>query len=64
MILPIFGILLLGTVMFIFLRKDGLKMTHAIVCALFGFYLAGTTLVPTIQATGTSLATVLGGFRF
>lgn len=42
MILSISGVVLLGIIVFIFFRKDGLKGTHAIICALFGFYLAET----------------------
>ncbi|MDB1090374.1 hypothetical protein PJ985_22760 [Streptomyces sp. ACA25] len=61
MVLSISGVVLLGVVMFLFWRKDGLKLSHAAVCALFGFYLAGTALAPGIQAGGASLASLLGG---
>lgn len=41
MVLSISGVVLLGIICFLFFKKDGMKATHAIVCALFGFFLAG-----------------------
>ncbi|QPP05056.1 MULTISPECIES: hypothetical protein [Streptomyces] len=64
MILSISGVLLLGFIIFLFTRKDGLKISHALVCALFGFYLAGTALAPSIKAGGASLAGLLSGLKF
>ncbi|WP_228979305.1 hypothetical protein [Streptomyces sp. DH12] len=32
----------------VFLRSGGLKLSHAVVCALLGFFLAGTSLAPSI----------------
>ncbi|MFC7216933.1 hypothetical protein ACFQLX_01910 [Streptomyces polyrhachis] len=61
MILSVSGVLLLGIVVFLFFRKDGLKFSHALICALFGFYLAGTAIAPGIHAGGESLAQLLGG---
>ncbi|GAB2694745.1 hypothetical protein [Kitasatospora kifunensis] len=63
MILSISGIVLFGTIAFLFFRRDGLKVSHALVCALFGFYLAGTAIAPSIQAGGASLANLLGGIK-
>ncbi|MEU3947159.1 hypothetical protein [Streptomyces sp. NPDC029526] len=64
MILSISGVVLLGIVLFIFCRKDGLKPVHAIVAMLFGFYLASTAIAPSIKAGGESLASLLGGIKF
>jgi len=64
MILSISGVVLLGVLIIAFFRKDGMKVSHAIVCALFGFYLAGTAIAPSIRAGGASLASLLGGIRF
>lgn len=64
MVLSISGVVLLGIIVFLLFRKDGLKPSHAIVCALFGFYLAGTALAPGIKAGGASLASLLGGIKF
>jgi hypothetical protein len=63
-ILSVSGVVLLGIVVFLFFRKDGLKLSHAVVCALFGFYLAGTAIAPSIKAGGASLASLLGGIKF
>ncbi|MBO8200045.1 hypothetical protein ACH4RA_25705 [Streptomyces smyrnaeus] len=64
MILSISGVVLLGLIVFLFFRKDNLKVSHALVCALFGFYLAGTAMAPSIKAGGESLASLLGGLKF
>ncbi|MFE9451522.1 hypothetical protein [Streptomyces sp. NPDC006739] len=64
MILSISGVMLLGTVVFLFFRKDGLKGSHACTSALFGFYLASTGIAPSIKAGGESLASLLGGIKF
>ncbi|HEV7626196.1 MAG TPA: hypothetical protein VGO89_06835 [Streptomyces sp.] len=64
MVLTVSGVLLLGFIVFLFTRKDGLKFSHALVCALFGFYLAGTSIAPGIKAGGASLASLLGGIKF
>ena len=63
MILSVSGVVLLGIIVFLFFRKDGLKPSHAIVCALFGFYLAASALAPSIQAGGASVASLLGGIN-
>ena len=64
MILSMSGVVLLGIVVFLFFRKDGLKGSHAIVSALFGFYMASTAIAPSITAGGASLASLLGGIKF
>jgi hypothetical protein len=63
MALKISGVLLLGIIVFLFTRKDGLKLSHALVCGLFGFYLAGTSIAPGIEAGGQSLASLLDGLK-
>ncbi|MFF7645019.1 hypothetical protein [Streptomyces canus] len=47
----------------IFLRSGGLKFSHALVCALLGFYLAGTSLAPTIHSGVTATAGIVSGLR-
>ncbi|MEW2398325.1 MULTISPECIES: hypothetical protein [Streptomyces] len=64
MILSISGVVLLGTIVFLYFRKDNLKASHAIVATLFGFYLASTGIAPSIEAGGESLASLLGGIKF
>ncbi|MFC7216935.1 hypothetical protein ACFQLX_01920 [Streptomyces polyrhachis] len=63
MVLSVSGVLLLGVIVFLFFRKDGLKPVHAVVCALFGFYLAGSAIGPSIRAGGDGLANLLGGIN-
>jgi hypothetical protein len=58
------GVVLLGIVVFLFFRKDGLKASHAVTSSLFGFYLASTAIAPSIKAGGESLASLLGGIQF
>ncbi|MFJ1757227.1 hypothetical protein ACIQBJ_04475 [Kitasatospora sp. NPDC088391] len=64
MILSISGIVLFGVIAFLFFRRDGLKISHALVCALFGFYVAGSSIAPSITAGGASLASLIGGLKF
>ncbi|MET7639898.1 hypothetical protein [Streptomyces sp. NPDC005438] len=63
MVLSVSGVVLLGVIVFLFFRKDGLKPIHAVICTLFGFYLAGTAIAPSIRAGGEGLASLLGGIR-
>ncbi|GAA2404120.1 hypothetical protein GCM10010420_34450 [Streptomyces glaucosporus] len=60
MVLSISGVLLFGVIVFLFFRRDNLKLSHAIVCALFGFYLAGSAVAPGIHASGATLADLIG----
>ncbi|MEU5002502.1 hypothetical protein [Streptomyces sp. NPDC021622] len=64
MVLSISSVVLLGVIVFLFFRKDGLKASHAVVCALFGFFMAGTAIAPSIKAGSASLASLLGGIKF
>ncbi|MBA0051026.1 hypothetical protein E0L36_08995 [Streptomyces sp. AJS327] len=63
MVLSVSGVVLLGLIVFLFFRKDGLKLSHALVCGLFGFFLAGTAVAPGIRAGSESLASLLGGLQ-
>ncbi|KES05840.1 hypothetical protein BU52_17145 [Streptomyces toyocaensis] len=56
-------VLLLSVLAVIFLRNSGLKVSHALVCLLLGFYLAGTSLAPTIHSGLTATADIVGGLR-
>ncbi|MEV7870554.1 hypothetical protein AB0P17_31660 [Streptomyces sp. NPDC088124] len=53
MAISISVVLLLAILAVVFLRSGGLKFSHALVCALLGFFLAGTSMAPTI-ANGIS----------
>ncbi|MEV7069404.1 hypothetical protein ACIQJT_09960 [Streptomyces sp. NPDC091972] len=47
----------------IFVRSGGLKVSHAVVCTLLGFYLASTSLAPTIHSGLTATAGIVSGLR-
>ena len=40
MVLSVSGVLLLGAIALFLCRKDGLKVSHLVICVLLGFYLA------------------------
>ncbi|MDQ0792341.1 hypothetical protein [Streptomyces sp. B1I3] len=56
-------VLLLLVLAVIFLRNGGLKLSHAIVCALLGFLLASTSMAPSIHEGITATADVVSGLR-
>ncbi|MFG2308036.1 hypothetical protein ACGFS9_04980 [Streptomyces sp. NPDC048566] len=60
MALSISAVLLLLVLAVIFLRSGGLKFSHALVCALLGFLLAGTSMAPTIHSGLTATADIVG----
>jgi hypothetical protein len=56
-------VLLLLIIAVIFMRNGSLKITHALVCILLGFFMAGTSVAPTIQSGLTATATLVGGLK-
>ncbi|CAL9384914.1 hypothetical protein [Streptomyces griseomycini] len=56
-------VLLLAVLAVIFLRNGGLKISHALVCLLLGFYLASTSIAPTIHSGLTATADIVGSLR-
>ncbi|MET9438489.1 hypothetical protein [Streptomyces sp. NPDC006551] len=56
-------VLLLLVLAVIFLRGGGLKVSHALVCALLGFFLAGTSMAPTIQNGVAATANVVSSLK-
>jgi hypothetical protein len=60
MAISISVVLLLLLLAVIFLRNGGLKISHALVCALFGFLLASTSMAPTIHSGLTATADIVG----
>ncbi|MEU3935796.1 hypothetical protein AB0E85_27720 [Streptomyces sp. NPDC029044] len=63
MAISISVVLLLGILAVIFLRNGGLKISHALVCLLLGFSLAGTSVAPTIHSGLTATAEIVSGLR-
>ena len=64
MAVSVSAVLLLGIMVFFFVRKSALRPLHAVVCTLLGFYLAGTSIAPSITDAGTSFAGVINGISF
>ncbi|MEU1019153.1 hypothetical protein ABZ383_04530 [Streptomyces sp. NPDC005900] len=56
-------VLLLVILAAVFLRNGALKLSHAIVCLLLGFYLASTSMAPTIHNGLTATADIVSGIR-
>lgn len=63
MAISISVVLLLSVLAVIFLRNSGLKVSHALVCLLLGFYLASTSIAPTIHSGLTATADIVGSLR-
>ncbi len=51
--------LMLGAGVFLFCRYAGLRILHAAVCIIFGFYLASSSLAPDIANITASLFRLL-----
>ncbi|MBT2492075.1 hypothetical protein J7E96_26830 [Streptomyces sp. ISL-96] len=64
MAVSISAVVLLSAITFLLVKKAGLKVGHAIVCALLGFHLASSSIAPTISGAATSVARMIGGIRF
>ncbi|MFF0225287.1 hypothetical protein [Streptomyces sp. NPDC004629] len=56
-------VLLLLILAVVFLRNGALKISHALICVLLGFYLASTSMAPTIQSGLTATADLVSGLR-
>ncbi|WP_155060224.1 hypothetical protein [Streptomyces blattellae] len=56
-------VLLLLVLAVVFLRNGGLKPTHAIVCVLLGFYMASSSMAPTIESGLTATADIVSSLR-
>ena len=55
------AVLLLGVVVVALCRRGGLKTWHAVVCTLFGFYLATSEVAPTVRELVGQVARLLRG---
>lgn len=64
MALSISAVLLLLIIVFLLVRKAGLKTGHAVVCMLLGFFLASSSIAPTIRSLTTNVAGMIGNFKF
>ncbi|MEC4018464.1 hypothetical protein [Streptomyces sp. H27-D2] len=64
MALSISAVVLLAIVVFLLVRKSGLKGGHAVVCVLLGFYLASSSIAPTISDLTSNIAGMIGDIKF
>ncbi|MFB7054235.1 hypothetical protein [Streptomyces vinaceus] len=63
MVISLSVVVLLLVLAWIFMRSGGLKFSHALVCALLGFYLASSSMATTIHDGLTATAEVVSGLR-
>ncbi|MER6066684.1 MULTISPECIES: hypothetical protein [unclassified Streptomyces] len=63
MVIPVSAVLLLLILAVIFIRNCSLKISHALVCLLLGFFLAGTSMAPTIHSGLMTTADLVSGLR-
>ncbi|WP_434596048.1 hypothetical protein [Streptomyces sp. A5-4] len=64
MALSISVVVLLVIIVILMVRKSGLKGGHAVICVLLGFYLASSSIAPTINELTTNVAGMIGGIKF
>ncbi len=62
--LSISAVVLLAIIVFLLVKKSGLKAGHAVVCMLLGFYLASSSIAPTINELTTNVAGMIGDIKF
>ncbi|AXE22816.1 hypothetical protein ACFV7Q_03225 [Streptomyces sp. NPDC059851] len=63
MALSISAVVLLAIVVFLLVRRSGLKAGHAAVCVLLGFYLASSTIAPTLTQLTSNVASMISGLK-
>ena len=56
-------VVLLGVAVWVMHCYGGLKLWHAVICILFGFYLAATAAAPTIRQLVLSVVNLISGQR-
>lgn len=54
-------VVLLGAAVFLALRYTGLRIWHAIVCVLFGFYFAETMAAPEVRRLVSVIVAAVSG---
>ncbi|MHC0430182.1 hypothetical protein ACX6XY_08330 [Streptomyces sp. O3] len=64
MALSISAVVLFLILVVVLIKKSGLKAGHAIVCVLLGFYLASSSVAPTINELTTNVAGMIGDIKF
>lgn len=64
MALSISAVLLLLVIVVLLIRKSGLKAAHALICVLLGFYLASSSIGPTIDELTSNVAGMISELSF
>ncbi|MEV4164256.1 hypothetical protein [Nonomuraea dietziae] len=54
-------VVILGAVVYVLIRHTSLKLLHAAVCVLFGFYLASTVAAPEMRRLVSIVIRTIGG---
>ncbi len=63
MALSISAVLLMLVIVVVLIRRSSLKLAHAIICALLGFYLASSSIAPSITEVTSNLAGMINGLK-
>ncbi|MGW6915773.1 DUF2304 family protein [Kitasatospora sp. NPDC054939] len=63
MALSISAAVLMLVIVVLLIRRSGLKLSHAVVCALLGFYLASSSVAPSISQVTSNLAGMINGLK-
>ncbi|MCX4976392.1 MULTISPECIES: hypothetical protein [unclassified Streptomyces] len=63
MAISISVVVLLLILAVIFVRNGALKLSHAVVCVLLGFYLSSTSMAPTIHDGLTATADIVSSLK-
>jgi uncharacterized membrane protein len=61
LIISVSAVMLLGGLVWLLIRYAGLRVWQALVCALFGFFVASTAAAPQIHAAINAVVGVLAG---
>ncbi|MEU6096864.1 hypothetical protein [Streptomyces sp. NPDC047079] len=56
-------VLLLLMIMVIFIRNGALKISHALICILLGFFLASSSMAPTLHQGLAATAQIVSNLR-
>jgi hypothetical protein len=61
LIIPVSAVALLGVLVVLLVRYAGLRIWHAVIAALFGFFVASTAAAPQIRAALAAVLSALSG---
>ncbi|MEU6138739.1 hypothetical protein ABZ848_00075 [Streptomyces sp. NPDC047081] len=64
MVVSLSAVVLLGVIVFLLVKKAGLNVAHAVICVLFGFFLAGSSAAPSIRNGVQGAVQLIGKISF